>query len=211
MQRARVTTKRDNQRSATTRAAIITATAEVICDRGFLGATTAAIAERANVNQGVIFYHFGTLVELFSETLHTSSTARLEAYRQGLDGVTGIGALLARAAELFREDQASGHVTVLAQLVAGAGSIAELHATVVTHVEQWVGFVEEIMVAHLPDGGLAALLPAPAQMAVLVVSLYLGAELLLDLAPGLGVQAALEDVQQRLGALAGLAGGLLKP
>lgn len=43
------------------RDALLTATAEVIAERGWLGATTRAVAQRAGVNQGLVHYYFGSV------------------------------------------------------------------------------------------------------------------------------------------------------
>ena len=159
------------------------------------------------MNQGVIFYHFGSLTQLFGETLDAASGERLEAYQAGLGGVTGVAAVLERAGALFAEDRAAGYVTVLTQLVAGASAIEELRPMLIQHVERWVGFVEGLLAANLEGSGLAALLPPARQMAMLVVAIYLGVELLADLAPELGSGEALGGFAERLASAASLAFG----
>ena len=44
---------------------IAAAAAELFADRGFAGTTTARIAERAGVSEGIVFHHFGSKRELF--------------------------------------------------------------------------------------------------------------------------------------------------
>jgi AcrR family transcriptional regulator len=200
-----VGTKADGRRSDATRARILAATAEVIRLKGFVGATTSAIAEQAGVNQGVIFYHFGSLTLLFGATLEAASTERLESYRAGLDGVRGVGPLLERAVELFAEDRDSGYVAILTEFVAGASAIEELRPRLIEHVERWVAFVEELIEANLATTAFATMLPPAREVALLVVSTYLGAELLTDLTPQLGAGEALSAFGERLSSLAKLA------
>ena len=44
---------------------IAAAAAELFAERGYVGATTARIAERAGVSEGIVFHHFRTKRELF--------------------------------------------------------------------------------------------------------------------------------------------------
>jgi AcrR family transcriptional regulator len=57
-------TTRDRQREAT-RERIVEAAAEAFAERGFHGASTRDIAQRAGTNQGLITYHFRTKEELW--------------------------------------------------------------------------------------------------------------------------------------------------
>lgn len=204
MARARLGARTDGSRSDMTRGRIITATAQVIREQGFVGATTSAIAERAEVNQSVIFYHFGSLNQLFATTLEVSSAHRLDAYRAGLDGLSGLGPVLTRTMELVAEDHASGHVSVLVELVAGASAIEALRPSLIEHVERWIAFVEEIVEASLDGTGLAAALPSPRTLALVIISTYLGGEILSGLAPELAAGAALSTVAERIASLASI-------
>jgi len=57
-------TRRAEQRAAT-RERIVEAAAEAFAERGFRGASTREIAQRAGANQGLITYHFRTKDELW--------------------------------------------------------------------------------------------------------------------------------------------------
>lgn len=58
-------------RSRRTRAALISATAELVAETGYLGATTKAIAERAGVSEGTIYRHFPDKRALFAAAVMT--------------------------------------------------------------------------------------------------------------------------------------------
>ncbi len=63
--------QRARQRDAT-RASIIDAAVISFAERGFHGASTRQIANRAKVNQGLITYHFGTKDALWQAAMHRS-------------------------------------------------------------------------------------------------------------------------------------------
>jgi AcrR family transcriptional regulator len=48
---------------------IVAAAAELFARRGYAGATTAAIARRAGVSEGIVFHHYGSKRELFREVV----------------------------------------------------------------------------------------------------------------------------------------------
>jgi len=196
MARNRVATG-GRSRSEATRQKILEATATSIRERGFGGTTTAAVAAGSGLTEGAIFYHFGSMVALFAEVLRRSSQERLAAYRAALDDVDRPDELLVQAMALFAEDRASGHVAVLAELFAGAGSVDELRPLVREEVASWVAFAEQVLARILVGSGWEALLPEPRDLAAVVVSLYTGAELLSALAPDLGVAEALTTVATR--------------
>jgi AcrR family transcriptional regulator len=188
-------------RSAATRKKILDATAEVIRTRGFVGATTAAIAEEAGVNEGVIFYHFGSMSGVYGATLERAVGERLTAYDEGLADADGLSPLLETAGRLFAEDEASGYMTVLAQLIAGSSAVQDLKPQLVGHVEQWIDLVRRHVTSGVAAGPLGPLLPPERDLALLVVSVFMGAELLNDLAPELGATEALSALTRQLAAL----------
>src|SRR5258706_14335822 len=106
-----------SERADQTRAALVSAALETVKAEGFARTTARAIAQRAGVNQALVFYHYGGVNDLLLAALESSSQERLAAYREALAEVTSLEEASARAAELYREDVAGGPVTVLAELV----------------------------------------------------------------------------------------------
>ncbi len=61
--------RRQADRSEATRAALIRAAIDTVSERGYAGATAAAIATRANVTRGALQHHFGTIQDLLLEVV----------------------------------------------------------------------------------------------------------------------------------------------
>lgn len=82
----------------TRKEAIVAAATELFAEKGFAETTTAEVAERANVAQGTLFYHFKTkeniLLEVF-ESIMARYQAGMEAAVHGTDsGLAAVEALL---------------------------------------------------------------------------------------------------------------------
>ncbi|GAA0954967.1 TetR/AcrR family transcriptional regulator [Actinocorallia libanotica] len=50
-----------------TREAILDAAEQIMLEEGYAGVTTRRVAARADVNQGMVYYHFGVMDDLFTE------------------------------------------------------------------------------------------------------------------------------------------------
>ncbi|MGO9361181.1 MAG: TetR/AcrR family transcriptional regulator [Xanthobacteraceae bacterium] len=61
--------RRQAERTEATRAALIRATIDVICERGYAATTAAAIVHRAEVTRGALQHHFGSIQELYLEVV----------------------------------------------------------------------------------------------------------------------------------------------
>jgi AcrR family transcriptional regulator len=164
----------------TTRARIVAAGIRTLKEKGFAGASARAIARTGGFNQALIFYHFGTVNALLLAALDETSELRMHRYRAALDGVTTLPELMARAAQIYREDLESGHIKVLAELIAGASSSPSLGPEIVARMEPWIAFTEEALDRVLAGSPLEPLVPKE-DLAFAVVSLYLGLELLAHL------------------------------
>ncbi len=169
-------------RGVATRERLVRAAIETLKTVGFAGASARAIAARAECNQALVFYHFGTVPKLLLAALEAVSEERMVQYRAAVEGVTGLADLVPVAASIYREDLASGHMTVLAELIAGSASTPGLAAEISRSLEPWTQFTEDVVRRLLPDqvGGLVD----PADAAYGIVALYLGMEMLAHLEGG---------------------------
>jgi len=80
-----VKTRRTNQeRSATTRAAILDATIEQLAEHGYGRTTTVEVAERAGVSRGALVHHFSTRFDLVLAALEHLCERRLEELEAGI-------------------------------------------------------------------------------------------------------------------------------
>jgi AcrR family transcriptional regulator len=161
-----------------TKAQIVEAAFETLREEGFAGASARAIARRGGFNQALVFYHFGSVTNLLLAALDETSRRRMAAYRAALDGTEGDPQqLLDVAVRVYQEDLASGHITVLAELIAGSLTVPELRPEIVARMEPWIDFAEDSILKALDKTPLAAALPTR-DLAYAVVALYLGVEML---------------------------------
>src|SRR5919204_1862170 len=177
---------------------IVDAALETLQEKGFAGASSRAIARRGGFNQALIFYHHGSVEGLLLEALDRTSEQRLARYREALADVRTLEELVLRAGELYEEDEASGHMRVVAQMVAGSVNRPELAREVLARMDPWVAFAEETLARVLPEG-----LPVP-ELAYAIVTFYLGANLLTHLDPDHARTDALLRAARELAPLAGL-------
>src|ERR1700720_1396294 len=78
-----------------TRRLLIDAAIETLKSEGFSGASARAIAKRAGGNQALVFYHFGSVVDLLLAALDEVSARRLARYSAALGQVRNLSDLLA--------------------------------------------------------------------------------------------------------------------
>lgn len=108
-----------SERSAPTRRQFVDAAIETLQSDGYAGASARSIAERAGLNQGLIFYHFGSVANLLLAALDAVSEERLRIYGAEVSGVNSPARLVDAAEGIFRNDLAAGYITVLAEMMAG--------------------------------------------------------------------------------------------
>jgi AcrR family transcriptional regulator len=167
---------------------------------GFAGASARAIAARAGSNQGLVFYHFGSVAELLLAALDEVSTRRLERYSAVVEAAGSPSELVAAATSIFREDLDQGYVTVLVEMIAGAASSPALGEQVAARIAPWRAFAERAIEAAVADSPLASIVPV-GDAAYAVVALYLGLEMLSHLDGDRAQALALFDQAGRLAAL----------
>ena len=164
---------------AATRQALVDAAIETLKSEGFAGASARAIASRAGSNQALVFYHFGSVVDLLLAALDDVSRRRLTRYQAAVGEVTTPTDLATVAADVFREDMDTGDVAVLVEMIAGASSTPGLGPEVSARLGPWFSFAEQAVTSTLAPP-LDSVLP-PGDVAYAVVALYLGLEMLTHL------------------------------
>lgn len=169
---------------------IVAAALETLREEGFAGASSRAIARRGGFNQALIFYHYGSVDDLLLAALDQTSEERLAHYRTALADVADPGALLVVARSLYEEDRASGHMTVVSQMVAGSLARRELAPKVLARMVPWLAFGEETISRIAAPLGLDEIVP-PRELASAALTFYLGVNLLTNLDPESGELDAL--------------------
>jgi AcrR family transcriptional regulator len=168
---------RPQERSSETRQALVDAAIDVLAHDGFATATARRIATTAGCNQGLVFYHFGSVVNLLLAALDAVSERRRLRYDALLAEVQGPADLVELAARIFAEDLDSGDAAVLVEMIAGSASTPGLGAAVKERVAPWTSFAADALTSLLGPSPLGGALDS-GELAHGVVALYLGLELL---------------------------------
>lgn len=168
---------------STTKDRIVQAALITLKEEGFAGTSARAIAKRGGFNQALIFYHFGTLGDLLLSALDRTSAERMTRYRESMGAKGSVSEKIARATELYREDLDSGHITVLSELIAGSLSRPDLAPEVIRRMQPWIDFAEETIAEMLSNTAFALVVPARS-LALGIVALYLGVDMLTHLDEG---------------------------
>lgn len=171
---------RVGDRSTRTRELLVDAAVKSLTLDGFVGASARSIAEKAELNQGLIFYHFGSVTNLLLAALDKVSADRMAAYGEAVAEASSPSELVNVAARIFKSDLDAGYVKVLVEMIAGAGSSSELRTEVADRIQPWFAFAQGAIDGAMPSSGLAEVLPT-GDIAYAVVAMYLGLELLTHL------------------------------
>jgi AcrR family transcriptional regulator len=193
-------------RSVETRRILVEAAIRVLKDEGYAGASARVIAERAGTNQGLIFYHFGSVANLLLAALDAVSADRLEHYGSALEQVGNTTDLVDVASAIFQEDLDAGYVTVLVEMIAGASSTPGLGSEVAARIGPWSEFAQRAIERSMGDSPLGTLLPSR-DVAHAIVALYLGLEMLSHLdgnrEPALALFGHAKQMAELFGAMTG--------
>jgi AcrR family transcriptional regulator len=192
--------------SSDTRQALIQASIETLRSEGFAGASARAIAGRAGCNQGLVFYHFGSVVNLLLAALDAVSADRLEQYGESVGSVDSMPELVDVAASIFQEDLDAGYIAVLAEMIAGASSTPGLGPEVARRIAPWTQFAQRAVDASLADSPLGSVIPSR-DLSFAIVALYLGLEMLSHLDGDRVPALALFDHAKKLAGLFAAFGG----
>ena len=196
--------------AAETRAALIDGAIATLREAGFAGASARQIAQRADCNQALIFYHFGSVRDLLVAALVDISGRRMTAYRGLLDHTGTLTELVDTARSIFEEDLDAGHVTVLVEMTNGAQSVPGLGEQVSACLAPWREVAQGAVRDVLAASPFASLIPAR-EVAHGVVAGILGLELLANLDGDRASALALFDRARALAGLLDLTGGLMQP
>jgi AcrR family transcriptional regulator len=163
-----------------TKERIVEAAVSVLKAHGYAGASARTIAAEGGFNQALIFYHFGSVRDALLAALDRTSADRMEAYRAATAGATDLPGLVAVATEIYHEDLDSGHIKVLAELIAGASTDPALGPEIVARVAPWIDFARGEIERVFQGSPLGQTIPAD-DAAYAVVAQFLGLELLTHL------------------------------
>jgi AcrR family transcriptional regulator len=193
--------------SDATRRKLMDAALETLVKKGIKGTTARAIAATAAVNQALIFYHFGGVMELLITAALEDSKARVEAYRERLEGVVELNQLVEVAQELRGDEGQDGGMAVFTQLLAATAGDPEQAPRLWEGFEPWVEVVASALRKPLETTGFDQLVSVD-DLAYSVVGLFMGVELMTRLNPERSPSDALFATFTQL---SGLLGGTTAP
>ena len=160
-----------------TRDRLLEAVPVVLAREGIAGTSARVLAAEADVNQALIFYHYGSVDGLLAEAARTISRARAEVYADRLAGIESFADLAAQARRLHHEEQAAGNLAVLTQLLAGSRTHPGLAPALRDNFELLATPVETTLRRLLHGSPLDGLLD-PADLARGIAAGFLGLQLL---------------------------------
>lgn len=177
-----------------TRQKLIEATAEVLRTDGIAGLSARSVAARADVNQALVFYHFGTMPELIQAATRAAVDENVIFYREQFAQIGSLRELLEVGRELHDRERETGNVAVMAQLLAGASQDLLLAEAGRYAMARW-GEQIEAVVRRLMEGSPLAELVDPAGLASMISAVFIGLELYDGVDP-VGSRAALDAVER---------------
>jgi AcrR family transcriptional regulator len=154
---ARAGRRRGDAQRRDTRDALVAATVAALAEQGFSGTSARAVAERAGVAPGGVFYHFGSMDELLADVFTTCLGRRIDRLRAAVD--VPREQLAAAFTGAVRDEFAHPESRALLELVVGAIDSPVLAARVRAGLDESFAFTREVVGVLVGDSPLAAALP----------------------------------------------------
>jgi AcrR family transcriptional regulator len=176
----------------------LAAAADTLRFGGIAALSARTIAARAEVNQALVFYHFGTVTGLVDAAVRESVDRSVAVYRAQFAEVTSLTQLLRVGRQLHERERAAGNVAMMAQLMSGAQRDPVLAAAAGYAMRAWTTELEAV-VRRLMRGSPLAGIVEPAGLARAISAGFLGLELY-DGVDAVGAGSALDAIE-RLGVL----------
>lgn len=176
---------------------ILDAAFETVRRDGYARTSARTIARSGSFNQALIFYHFGSVNDLLLASLDRVAEGRMDRYRQALTKASSLVELSHLARELYLEDVECGHSTVLAELFAASSGNAALRKQMLSRMQPWLEFTEDLVGRFLRGSALGSLVE-PRAIAGAVLAMYIGVDVLLHLDGDRSRATAMFDLGDRL-------------
>jgi AcrR family transcriptional regulator len=188
-----------------TRDKLLDAAARALAEDGVAGVSARTLAARAEVNQALVFYHFGSVSGLLDAAVRRSVDLAVASYRDRFADVSSLGELLMVGRVLHETEKRSGNVQQMAQVLAGAMRDDTLAAAGRYAMDRWCAEVESVLRRVLRPTPLHGLVD-PDGLARTVAAGFIGLELYDEVDPD-GAAASF-DALEAMGALVAALDGL---
>lgn len=188
-----------------TRVRLLTAAADVVREQGAWEASARVIAARAEVNQALVFYHFGSVAALVDAACRVAVDEAIAGYCEQLAQVTSLPGLLDVGRTVREQERTTGNVAMMAQLMAGARTDPILADAARYATDAWVAAIEPVVHRVLADSALAEVVD-PAGLSRAISAAFIGLELYDGVDPdgATAALAVLDGVAEMVAALDGL-------
>jgi AcrR family transcriptional regulator len=180
---------------------LIAATLEAIREVGFAGVSARVVANYADTNQALIFYHFGSMEELVAETCRRSTAERVSLWASELEQVQDLPSLVALARRLHEVEAQEGNVAILAQALAASHSDTRLAIVVGEALQLWLHPLHDTA-SRILAGSVLEGVVAPGDIARTAAAAFVGVELFDGVVPDDGTDAFV--MLERIAALGAL-------
>lgn len=181
-----------------TRAKLLEAAAQAVCEDGVAAASARAIAARAQVNQALVFYHFGTVSQLLEAASRRRVDDSVAYYRDRFATVRTLSELLAVGRDLHKRERVAGNVALMEQLMSGGQHDPVLARAARYAMTTWTAEVEAV-VARVLAGSPLADVTNVAGLAQAITAGFIGLELFEGVDPDAAASAL--DALERLAVL----------
>jgi AcrR family transcriptional regulator len=162
-------------RGDATRAQILNAARELLREDGYAGATTRAVADRADVRLSLVHYHFGGKGPLLAALLEEENARLLARQRALYESDEPLAEKWRSACAYLREDLGSGYVRILWELWAAGLADEELARRWREAMTGWRDLLTSVVASWAAEAGVE--LPmSPRALATLVANAFQGAE-----------------------------------
>jgi AcrR family transcriptional regulator len=162
-------------RGDATRAQILNAARDLLRDDGYAGATTRAVADRADVRLSLVHYHFGGKGPLLAALLEEENARLLARQRALYESDEPLADKWRSACCYLREDLGSGYVRILWELWAAGLADEELARRWREAMTGWRDLLTIVVASWAAEAGVE--LPmSPRALATLVANAFQGAE-----------------------------------
>jgi AcrR family transcriptional regulator len=189
----------------TTQEKLLDAAARGLAEDGVAGVSARTVAARADVNQALVFYHFGSVSGLLDAAVRRSVDLAVASYRDRFADVSTLGELLSVGRDLHEAEKRAGSVQQMAQVMAGAMRDETLAAAGRFAMERWSVEIEAVLSRVLKPTPLHGLVD-PRGFARTVAAGFIGLELYDEVDPDAaeGAFDALDAIGALVSALDGL-------
>lgn len=134
--------------------ALLDAAEELLVEVGHAGISVRRLAERAGVNHGLVHYYFGSMEEVFLQTLERFTDRLIARQRELYAADVPFPQKWRTAMRFLDDDYESGYQKVWLELQAMAFNNAAMKARVASVLERWVAVLRPAFATGLAELGV---------------------------------------------------------